>query len=216
MRRVTWIVATLGLGLLGNAVHAQTPVAERLRDAFEKLDANADGVLERSEIPDEGLPAFERLLKRGDGNADGKLDAAELRALGEKARKLAGPAGGGRLAAMDANKDGRISRDEFRGPAQLFDRLDADKDGMLSANEMRPRAATGTRPGAATSPRRGAIDRDGDGKVTREEFRGPAQLFDRLDTNGDGVLDPSDRRGGATRPKPGRPTGKPARPRRLS
>jgi Ca2+-binding EF-hand superfamily protein len=214
MRRATWIGAALGLGLLGNAVHAQTPVGERLRDAFEKLDANADGVLERAEIPDEGLPAFERLLKRGDGNADAKLDATELRALGERARQLAGPAGGGRLAAMDANKDGRISRDEFRGPAPLFDRLDADKDGMLSGKEMRPRAGSRTRPGAATSPRRGAIDRDGDGKVTRDEFRGPATLFDRLDSNGDGILDQSDRRGGAPRSKPGRPDGKPARPRR--
>ena len=31
-------------------------------------------------------------------------------------------------------------------------------------------------------------DRNGDGKVTRDEFRGPKEHFDRLDKNGDGVI----------------------------
>jgi Ca2+-binding EF-hand superfamily protein len=35
-------------------------------------------------------------------------------------------------------------------------------------------------------------DSDHDGKVTREEFKGPAELFDRLDRNGDGVLTAED------------------------
>jgi len=31
-------------------------------------------------------------------------------------------------------------------------------------------------------------DRNSDGKVTRDEFRDPAEHFDRLDKNGDGVI----------------------------
>jgi hypothetical protein len=31
-------------------------------------------------------------------------------------------------------------------------------------------------------------DRNGDGKVTRDEFRGPSEHFDRLDKNGDGII----------------------------
>ena len=41
------------------------------------------------------------------------------------------------LADMDANKDGKISKDEARGPlAGDFERLDADKDGALTVAEL--------------------------------------------------------------------------------
>ena len=32
-------------------------------------------------------------------------------------------------------------------------------------------------------------DTDGDGAISRTEFQGPEQFFDRLDANGDGALD---------------------------
>jgi Ca2+-binding EF-hand superfamily protein len=35
-------------------------------------------------------------------------------------------------------------------------------------------------------------DKDHDGEITREEFKGPAELFDRLDRDGDGVLTAED------------------------
>jgi Ca2+-binding EF-hand superfamily protein len=35
-------------------------------------------------------------------------------------------------ARFDADKDGKITREEFRGPARLFDRLDRDYDGVLT------------------------------------------------------------------------------------
>ena len=38
-----------------------------------------------------------------------------------------------------------------------------------------------------------AMDKDGDGRVSREEFTGRPAMFDRLDANHDGFLDPSDR-----------------------
>lgn len=36
-------------------------------------------------------------------------------------------------ARYDADHDGVVSRDEFKGPASLFDRLDRSRDGVLSA-----------------------------------------------------------------------------------
>ncbi len=40
----------------------------------------------------------------------------------------------------------------------------------------------------STNPFMRREDRNGDGKVSREEFRGPPEHFDRLDLNGDGTL----------------------------
>jgi Ca2+-binding EF-hand superfamily protein len=53
-------------------------------------------------------------------------------------------------------------------------------------------------------------DTDHDGTITREEFKGPAELFDRLDRNGDGVLtaEDFDWSSGATFLKESRPIGK--------
>jgi hypothetical protein len=36
---------------------------------------------------------------------------------------------------MDRNGDGYVSRREFTGPADVFNRLDLDRDGLLSAEE---------------------------------------------------------------------------------
>ncbi|MCI0535837.1 MAG: EF-hand domain-containing protein, partial [Verrucomicrobiales bacterium] len=35
----------------------------------------------------------------------------------------------------DANKDGRITREEFKGPAPMFERFDLNKDGVLTKEE---------------------------------------------------------------------------------
>ncbi|HAJ93154.1 MAG TPA: hypothetical protein DCO71_11170, partial [Gammaproteobacteria bacterium] len=40
----------------------------------------------------------------------------------------------------------------------------------------------------------GRMDSDGDGNVTREEFtKGHEAMFDKIDTNGDGVIDAAER-----------------------
>jgi EF-hand domain pair/AhpC/TSA family/EF hand len=37
---------------------------------------------------------------------------------------------------FDTNHDGKITKDEFKGPAELFDRLDRDHDGVLTAEDF--------------------------------------------------------------------------------
>jgi hypothetical protein len=51
----------------------------------------------------------------------------------------------------DANDDGRIARDEFRGPAGLFSRLDRNGDGVITQEEHREAAAQRAK-GAPAAP----------------------------------------------------------------
>lgn len=51
------------------------------------------------------------------------------------AARAGGPGFDGILARFDTDKDGRLSREEFRGPPPLFHRLDRDGDGFVSRQE---------------------------------------------------------------------------------
>lgn len=183
------------------------------REMFLELDANADTVIDRDEVPERARDAFDRLVELGDEDGDGKLQAAEMRALGSRMRELGGPDGGdpeARFRAADKDGDGKLSRDEFPAPAALFDRIDLDGDNAISREEAaRARGLTPAPPGPAPDRLR-AMDKDGDGRINREEFVGPAPLFDRLDVNKDGVIGPDDNPN-RQRPRPGDERRKPAK-----
>src|SRR4051794_27901884 len=85
--------------------------------------------------------------------------------------------------AQDTNKDDKLSREEFRGPEEAFDRIDEDKDGSISRDEMEK---AGREMRQRMVERVKSQDKDKDGKVSRGEFEGPEGLFDRMDTNKDG------------------------------
>jgi Ca2+-binding EF-hand superfamily protein len=94
------------------------------------------------------------------------------------------------FADLDKNKDKKISRDEWQGPAQFFDRLDANHDGFIDEAEW---SAMRQRYGGGGGPRLGEsmakfLDANKDGKVSRDEFAKMLTLFDLLDTNHDGEL----------------------------
>ena len=132
-----------------------------------------------------------------------------LLALATGAAARAQAAGG--YAAMDANKDGFVGRDEVLAAGdRAFDRLDADHDGYVTKEELpaartrhravaTPAAAGGDEAAreerAATRRQRWLerLDTDRDGRVSREEYRAwRAGLFDRLDKDKDGKLSPDE------------------------
>ncbi|MHC5011752.1 MAG: EF-hand domain-containing protein [Planctomycetota bacterium] len=118
----------------------------------------------------------------------------------------------------DRNGDGQVTQDEFQGDGEIFRLLDKDEDGVITPTDLglptdyRPeRARPGTpapgagpgaspnRPGpqgadraAAMRRRLEAMDRNGDGRIGRDEFRGPDEVFGRLDRDGNGTIDAAD------------------------
>jgi Ca2+-binding EF-hand superfamily protein len=104
--------------------------------------------------------------------------------------------GGGR-ANPDVNGDGVISASEFEDAAKTrFQRMDENHDGVIDAGElatlkarMAERANAG-RGGGGRGDQLAEMDADGDGQITQDEALAASKaLFEKLDTNHDGVLD---------------------------
>ena len=84
---------------------------------------------------------------------------------------------------LDRDGDGRIARAEFAGSDADFERLDRDRDGSLGAPDFDFSAhALVPSPGAMVFY---AVDRDGNGKLTREELDA---FFRSADSGGAGFL----------------------------
>jgi Ca2+-binding EF-hand superfamily protein/mono/diheme cytochrome c family protein len=181
---------TLFLALAGlSLASAQSPDG----GVFQRFDTNADGKVTSAELPN--AQAFERF----DVNKDGAIT------LDEYTQVVGGtvpttptkpgetPAPSNPLAAtiksFDANGDGKITREDAAG-ASWFAEADQNSDGVLDDAELQRLSLHAQKLG--NSGQFEAMvknyDKDGDGKITREEGAG-AKFFDRLDQNSDGVLD---------------------------
>lgn len=167
---------------------------------FTKLDANNDGQLTAEEISEEHKPHFERLLRRGDKDSNKSLTKEEFLsahkpdAEPEVPAGPMGPGGEGRpnpgemLERMDANKDGKLQKSEI--PDQAPDRLKemlnraferAGKE-ELTREEIMRSMGEGLRQQAGNPgemiQRLKQLDKNGDGKVSQDEF--PAEGGERL------------------------------------
>jgi len=201
-----WILAALILLAPPKPATAGEPASSESADTgglFTQLDVNKDGQLTTDEIPDDRRSLFDRLLRIGDKNSDGKLDADEFAAGLSGGREKAG-------SPSEPERPARPDRDG-RGPGRLFDRLDANGDGKIELDEV-------PEPGRERFKKLIArVDKDGDGAITRQEFvqagprpdakkgdskkpgegnkakrpqavRDPSALFRHMDRNADGKL----------------------------
>jgi Ca2+-binding EF-hand superfamily protein len=104
-----------------------------------------------------------------------------------------------RFQAMDTNNDGRITRAEWRGSAQSFRVHDWNGDGVLSGDEVRTGAERSRTGDPDYQPNRYVLDdwtpqrfqqmdRNGDSRITRNEWYYDLEGFLRADRNRDNVL----------------------------
>ena len=171
-------------------------------DLFSKLDKNTDGQVSADEVEGDAKGIFERLVRNGDENKDGKLSKEEFTAAMKKRQggesapggrpggdRPAGPGPGFNPEEMfkraDANGDGKISKEE--APERLkerFDRLDANTDGSVDKEEfvraMARIANAGGQPGGAP------------GQPPRGEFVVGAMVLKALDADGNGEISASE------------------------
>jgi Ca2+-binding EF-hand superfamily protein len=91
----------------------------------------------------------------------------------------------------DTNHDGRITRAEFAAAREKqFDRMDRNHDGAVSKEDFGFLLALAPSREQRLDRFIAGADANNDKRVTREEFRAsPMRLFDRADTNTDGVVD---------------------------
>jgi Ca2+-binding EF-hand superfamily protein len=106
-----------------------------------------------------------------------------------------------RFAEMDTNNDRTISRAEWRGSDRSFAVHDWNGDGVLSGNEVRIGAVRPSPPDPAfdypereyqfenwTAQGFTSLDRNRDGRITRDEWYYDRESFRRADHNGDGAI----------------------------
>lgn len=94
-----------------------------------------------------------------------------------------------RFRGLDVDHNGIITRDEWRGNDVSFREHDWNHDRVLSGNEVRTGAA---RPNTAVAPRFVDFDRNRNGVITRDEWRGDMGVFNRLDRDRNSVLTPAE------------------------
>ena len=99
-----------------------------------------------------------------------------------------------RFAEMDSNRDGVITRDEWRGSARSFAMHDWNGDGRLAGEEVRIGQTWPNRQGPPedfndwSQARFNWLDTNRDSRVTRAEWKYDREDFYRVDRNGDGMI----------------------------
>ncbi len=96
----------------------------------------------------------------------------------------------------DANKDGKVTLDELKAVEArgMISQLDADKDGMITRAEFKPLVDFAAQRGGEAGAKRTAglflvLDADKDGKITRAERDAATERrFKMVDSNHDGWL----------------------------
>lgn len=143
--------------LNGDNSVTRAELAQLHTQEFEFRDRNSDGFLDAEDRSPVRQRMSEMRQERQDALGDDLGEEHPRR--GRRGEGHPGPRQ--RLAQMDVNQDGRISRDEFLNrPTDLFDRLDADDNDTVTPEELDAAIEQHAERRQARDPRRAAWWRD--------------------------------------------------------
>lgn len=180
-----------GDGMIDRAEAAKVP---RLAEKFDQLDTDKDGKLSASERPQrmhgrhDGGKRGDR-LQALDTDKDGRISRAEANA--------GNAAFAQRFAEMDVNQDGYLDRADkelrmTRERAAFFGGADANKDGKLSRDEfVVEQGARGAERRAQFAKRAEAAGKQARARpvpTEAEQLQRAGAAFDRMDANKDGTV----------------------------
>ena len=176
-------IASLSLTGNGSCADEPAPQSGQLRGVLAALNRDGDAWARQGQewFLNREYVAHLLYLAKGGGSitGSGMYHPTQVRYGWEWIRKQ-----------CDRNGDGTITLAEFGGPREWFEALDKDRDGVLTKDDF----DWGTGSPLANAVAKGAplfekIDRDGNGRVTPEEWK---LWFDAAPSSGKGYLSSQD------------------------
>jgi Ca2+-binding EF-hand superfamily protein len=173
-----FILAFAALPLLATDATAQ------ISGQYRAWDRNNDGRITRAE-----WRGPEQEFRERDLNRDGILSGIEVRDDNWEESNWEESSenwDAETFMALDRNRNGRVTRGEWRGDVATFRRVDRNRDNQITRAEFLNANAGFDVDVDATDFE--ALDDDYNGRIDRPEWNGTRAMFDRLDANRDGWL----------------------------